>query len=181
MRTLLENKQLRRKVTTYRPAPPNWVIQGPILVVCFTNHALDQFLEGILEFEENIVRIGSRSKSERLKEKNIYAIISPKKSIWLIENIRQLTHETLKWGQQHKARKALSVQLDLIQKEMTELIADLNRYSPLPFFSFTARWSIPICRKDITVEDTIQTIPEDQYEYLLSGGVCILPLPLTAY
>lgn len=25
-------------------------IGGPILLVCYTNHALDQFLEGILEF-----------------------------------------------------------------------------------------------------------------------------------
>ncbi|KAG0050771.1 hypothetical protein BGZ83_004460 [Gryganskiella cystojenkinii] len=36
---------------------------GPIVVVCQTNHALDQFLEGIMTFERRIVRIGSRSKS----------------------------------------------------------------------------------------------------------------------
>lgn len=38
---------------------------GPILVVCYTNHALDQFLEGIHKFQpKGIVRIGSRSSSE---------------------------------------------------------------------------------------------------------------------
>lgn len=39
----------------------------PILIVCYTNHALDQFLEGIVNFcSEGIVRVGSRSQSEAL-------------------------------------------------------------------------------------------------------------------
>ncbi|XP_048585567.1 NFX1-type zinc finger-containing protein 1-like isoform X2 [Nematostella vectensis] len=41
----------------------------PILVVCYTNHALDQFLEGIHEFRPNgIVRVGGRSASEKLEK-----------------------------------------------------------------------------------------------------------------
>ena len=40
----------------------------PILVVCYTNHALDQFLEGIIEScPDGLVRVGGRSKSEILK------------------------------------------------------------------------------------------------------------------
>ncbi|XP_069075559.1 NFX1-type zinc finger-containing protein 1-like isoform X2 [Pleurodeles waltl] len=40
----------------------------PILVVCFTNHALDQFLEGIHSFyNSGIIRVGSRSNSEIMK------------------------------------------------------------------------------------------------------------------
>lgn len=40
----------------------------PILVVCYTNHALDQFLEGIHEFHpEGIVRVGGRSQSEKMQ------------------------------------------------------------------------------------------------------------------
>ena len=42
-----------------------------ILVVCFTNHALDQFLENILKDnknEDNIVRIGGRCKNEEIKK-----------------------------------------------------------------------------------------------------------------
>ena len=40
----------------------------PILVVCYTNHALDQFLEGIHVFHpDGIVRIGGRSQSEKMK------------------------------------------------------------------------------------------------------------------
>ena len=41
----------------------------PMLVVCYTNHALDQFLEGIQEFhDQGIIRVGGRSKSESLEK-----------------------------------------------------------------------------------------------------------------
>ncbi|XP_066577411.1 NFX1-type zinc finger-containing protein 1 isoform X2 [Amia ocellicauda] len=45
-------------------------VQAPILVVCYTNHALDQFLEGIYKFFKDptgLVRVGGRSTSEILK------------------------------------------------------------------------------------------------------------------
>lgn len=44
---------------------------NPILVVCYTNHALDQFLEGLLKVTKKIVRIGGQSKNEALKEFNL--------------------------------------------------------------------------------------------------------------
>ncbi|EWC48917.1 hypothetical protein DRE_00222 [Drechslerella stenobrocha 248] len=41
---------------------------GPIICVCYTNHALDQFLEHLLDNNiKSIVRLGSRSKSDRLE------------------------------------------------------------------------------------------------------------------
>ncbi|KAJ7338266.1 hypothetical protein JRQ81_011010 [Phrynocephalus forsythii] len=41
--------------------------RAPCLVVCYTNHALDQFLEGILEFlPSGVVRVGGRSRSEKV-------------------------------------------------------------------------------------------------------------------
>uniref|UniRef100_A0A8D8TX39 NFX1-type zinc finger-containing protein 1 n=1 Tax=Cacopsylla melanoneura TaxID=428564 RepID=A0A8D8TX39_9HEMI len=40
---------------------------SPIVVVCYTNHALDQFLEGILKFTKKVVRVGSMTKSELIK------------------------------------------------------------------------------------------------------------------
>ena len=42
-----------------------------ILVVCFTNHALDSFIEGILKYTEDIVRIGGRCKNEVVKRKTL--------------------------------------------------------------------------------------------------------------
>ena len=46
---------------------------SPMLMVCYTNHALDQFLEKVLEFlpREEIIRVGGRSKSRHLEECNL--------------------------------------------------------------------------------------------------------------
>ena len=61
-------------------------MNGPIVVVCYTNHALDQFLEGILEINAmknrrirkmiTIQRIGSRSKSEKVEEYSIHKAVT---------------------------------------------------------------------------------------------------------
>jgi hypothetical protein len=39
-----------------------------ILVVCFTNHALDSFIEDILKFTDSVVRIGGRCQNEKVAE-----------------------------------------------------------------------------------------------------------------
>ena len=39
-----------------------------ILVVCYTNHALDQFIEKISQYTNSIVRIGGRCQNERVKK-----------------------------------------------------------------------------------------------------------------
>eukprot|EP00798_Chlamydomonas_sp_ICE-L_P006217 gene6217-2833_t len=47
---------------------------GPILLVCFTNHALDSMLVDILDatgMREGLVRVGGRSNCERLEEFNL--------------------------------------------------------------------------------------------------------------
>lgn len=41
-----------------------------ILVICYTNHALDQFLTGVLAITEDIVRMGNQSKNELLDKYN---------------------------------------------------------------------------------------------------------------
>lgn len=58
-KTFVGLKIVQALLQNYRVRKP-----GPILVVCYTNHALDQFLEGIYNFEPNLIRIGSRSRSE---------------------------------------------------------------------------------------------------------------------
>ncbi len=48
---------------------------GPIVCVCYTNHALDQLLEHLVKGEvRQIVRIGSRSKSELLQALNLQKV-----------------------------------------------------------------------------------------------------------
>ena len=39
-----------------------------ILVVCFTNHALDSFIEDIIKYTNDVVRIGGRCKNEKVAE-----------------------------------------------------------------------------------------------------------------
>lgn len=49
----------------------------PIVCITYTNHALDQFLEGLLPDIPDLVRIGGRSKSEneKLKERNLNMLV----------------------------------------------------------------------------------------------------------
>ncbi|CAL1544827.1 unnamed protein product [Lymnaea stagnalis] len=64
MEVLLKNKQVMAGSVDS--------ISDPILVVCYTNHALDQFLEGVLKFcPDGIVRVGGRNSSEQLEKFNI--------------------------------------------------------------------------------------------------------------
>ncbi|KAG0714392.1 NFX1-type zinc finger-containing protein 1 [Chionoecetes opilio] len=49
--------------------------ENPILVVCCTNHALDQFLEGMTTFTNSIVRVGSRTKSEIIEKYQINRLV----------------------------------------------------------------------------------------------------------
>lgn len=66
---------------------------GPILCVCYTNHALDQLLEHLLDDGiDKVIRIGSRSKSERLQALNLRMVAqnsdrtrSEKSSLWEIQ------------------------------------------------------------------------------------------------
>ncbi|KAF2713860.1 P-loop containing nucleoside triphosphate hydrolase protein [Pleomassaria siparia CBS 279.74] len=48
---------------------------GPILVVCYTNHALDQILEHFIDGGiKRVIRMGGRSKSERLSDLNLRVV-----------------------------------------------------------------------------------------------------------
>ncbi|XP_064610398.1 NFX1-type zinc finger-containing protein 1-like [Liolophura sinensis] len=52
-----------------------WGSHKPILIVCYTNHALDQFLEGMLDFGvTGLLRVGGRSSSEKLEKSKIRSI-----------------------------------------------------------------------------------------------------------
>ncbi|RHZ83153.1 hypothetical protein Glove_99g360 [Diversispora epigaea] len=60
---------------------------GPILTICYTNHALDNFLKDLLDVGiDNIVRIGSNSKSENFRQFNLEVICRnrQRQNKWLI-------------------------------------------------------------------------------------------------
>lgn len=52
----------------------------PILVVCYTNHALDQFLEGMVQFTQSLVRVGSRTKSALIQPYQINSLLKDLRS-----------------------------------------------------------------------------------------------------
>ncbi|XP_033114470.1 NFX1-type zinc finger-containing protein 1-like [Anneissia japonica] len=56
----------------YRKTVHDEINESPIFIISYTNHALDQFLEGIHSFyPDGIVRVGGRSSSETLKKFNL--------------------------------------------------------------------------------------------------------------
>uniref|UniRef100_A0ABM0N1E6 NFX1-type zinc finger-containing protein 1-like n=1 Tax=Saccoglossus kowalevskii TaxID=10224 RepID=A0ABM0N1E6_SACKO len=81
------------------PAP------SPILIVCYTNHALDQFLEGINKFQgTEIVRVGGRSKSEALEK----SLISEKRKKGgvvgrlILRELKEYQERILTWTEKHR-------------------------------------------------------------------------------
>ena len=72
---------------------------GPILVVCYTNHALDGTLHHLIDAGvEQIVRIGGRSKSERLQDCNLRV---------LSQKVERTQTEKGALGKMHAKRDAL--------------------------------------------------------------------------
>lgn len=43
------------------------IIGGPIFIICYTNHALDQFLEHLIPYTDKIIRLGGRCKNPNLE------------------------------------------------------------------------------------------------------------------
>ncbi|XP_067416155.1 NFX1-type zinc finger-containing protein 1-like [Emydura macquarii macquarii] len=78
-----------------------WEARSPFLVVCYTNHALDQFMEGILRFQPSgVVRIGGRSRSDKvaacslrnLRQKQLPGLLGTLEKHrygWLLKSLRQ--------------------------------------------------------------------------------------------
>ncbi|KAK0710442.1 hypothetical protein B0T21DRAFT_77739 [Apiosordaria backusii] len=45
---------------------------GPVIIICYTNHALDQFLKHLMDVGiESVIRIGGQSRTEELEGKNL--------------------------------------------------------------------------------------------------------------
>lgn len=129
---ILQNPQLRATDIKFEE-PSLWGLEpaelrtycqlkGPLLCICYTNHALDQFLEGILkimkahDMDPKIVRVGGRSKSDELREFNLREIVR--------RTDRQLVG--LEWREQ----RDLQNELERNQKFITglkKILAELER------------------------------------------------------
>ncbi|XP_031552537.1 NFX1-type zinc finger-containing protein 1-like [Actinia tenebrosa] len=98
---LLENKKLWNKGNP-----------SPILMVSYTNHALDQFLMGLKD-REGIVRVGGRSKEEELKENNLKMLRS--------------TYGQRSIERNRVWRKIKEIEEDFCSKEAALLISESNK------------------------------------------------------
>ncbi|KAM3962671.1 NFX1-type zinc finger-containing protein 1 [Aphomia sociella] len=88
----------------------NLSLEGtPMLIICYTNHALDQFLEGILGITKNIIRLGSQSKSK---------ILEP----YTLNNMRMQMKS--KYSYLYGSKRS---ELEKIYKEMTDLQSELEK------------------------------------------------------
>ncbi|XP_046375708.2 NFX1-type zinc finger-containing protein 1-like [Haliotis rufescens] len=93
----------------------------PILVVCYTNHALDQFLEGILKFfKGRLIRVGARSKSEIMQE---YSLKNARQRVRDLRSLPMTVHagklETLRAMDSLKAEiHTTAAKLEVAEREI---------------------------------------------------------------
>ncbi|PKC70238.1 hypothetical protein RhiirA1_502071 [Rhizophagus irregularis] len=115
-------------------------ISGPILTICFTNHALDQFLEHLLDDEitEKIVRLGSRTKSERIKKFTLGKLRPNNSGIPLltqifedIEDIENDVEEIIKLTKSHITWKDVSDYLEEEDRKFFNKFSNVT-YKDLP-------------------------------------------------
>ncbi|GAB1319260.1 hypothetical protein MFIFM68171_09470 [Madurella fahalii] len=84
---------------------------GPVLCVCFTNHALDQLLEHLDDGKTRIIRIGARSKSEKLEQCNLRVVA---------RTADRTYHERSTLRREWRVQEELALQLsDLLRKLTT--------------------------------------------------------------
>ncbi|OWF37809.1 NFX1-type zinc finger-containing protein 1-like isoform X2 [Mizuhopecten yessoensis] len=112
MQLLLHNSDVwRRSDDTDDEDTPN----DSILVVCYTNHALDQFLEGVSEFCDSIVRIGGRCSNPILEP---FMLSNLRKEARMNRQIPKLI-----WERKADCRKQMNVLKDKIEDVSAKLDA----------------------------------------------------------
>lgn len=123
----------------------------PILVVCYTNHALDQFLEGILQFCDNIVRIGAKSQSEVLQAYNLITLKmqlkhNRKVPSYIYQN-RWESNARLKSFQEDMAK--LETLIEATKKEILgpQLSGAINQFSEEHYSQLTGNQDLSCCDK----------------------------------
>ncbi|XP_059164905.1 NFX1-type zinc finger-containing protein 1-like [Physella acuta] len=95
----------------------------PILVVCYTNHALDQFLEGVLNFcKDGIVRVGGKNSNESLEKFNIKSLRQKVRNERLFSDrsVRNSKYECL------KELEVVSEEISKLNKTMDSLETDIQ-------------------------------------------------------
>lgn len=95
-------------------------IKGPILIVCYTNHALDQFLKGISAVEKNMIRIGGRSKIDEMTGYSLSTLLKRQKND---QNMDTHLYETSKqaWKQKKELEEQILQSVDRLNVKLVTM------------------------------------------------------------
>ncbi|KAF2264215.1 P-loop containing nucleoside triphosphate hydrolase protein [Lojkania enalia] len=139
----------------------------PIIVTCQTNHALDQLLRYLAEFEPSFIRLGGRSKDQdKIKQRTLFEVRS---------NLRyEKSHGDLK--------SQASAQIRDLTRNMQMLLAPLEANKPPLDHKLLLRFGL------ITAEQAVSLEMEDEYAMGISPdepgvqieqwlGRCLEPCP----
>ncbi|KAF9302798.1 hypothetical protein BGZ74_004840, partial [Mortierella antarctica] len=132
---------------------------GPILCICYTNHALDQFLEHLLDKGiPKIVRVGARSKSERLEKYNLQTLMADvDRSYHMRKELREINAELESNAEEIKvlerAMKKDCVTWDNVQAHLKQDYPDLYEQFVKPRSSSLDTFDISGNEGDEEIED----------------------------
>ncbi|XP_034241562.1 NFX1-type zinc finger-containing protein 1-like [Thrips palmi] len=136
----------------------------PILIVCLTNHALDQFLFGLLATTKKIVRLGGRCKDERLTEymlKRNENELSPdlKRRMW--ERRQQLQQAEYELDCIQRARRELDNNIGIVSWESFQTYQVVTDVSNVPDGFSIVRWLEKGIQHSALSDDDIQFIRQN--------------------
>ncbi|KAF9147227.1 hypothetical protein BG015_011158, partial [Linnemannia schmuckeri] len=138
---------------------------GPILVVCNTNHALDQFLEHLLdEGITSIVRVGSQSKSHRLQDYNLKPIMLNWKKPYAVK--RGLVDA---FTASEKAARAIRDLTLVLKSGYFDWKHVRERFNPAQRHQFEDSPSSPVAWKDDMTSQRGQMTGRIAYERWITG------------
>jgi len=129
VKAMLKNSSKRERSdliwiqTGNRIVPPPSCEDGlaltPLICVCYTNHALDQFLEGLVNegvSVDSIVRIGGRSKSQLLVDQSLHELSQRSKT----------PQEHYRWKQLRESANRCAKAIESYYRIQSEKCIDVN-------------------------------------------------------
>lgn len=149
---------------------------GPIIAVCQTNHALDQFLENAMKFEDKVIRIGSRSKNEVVKPRTLY-------------NIRQKYRESPKEARAQGVKSIFPVRFFKLKNKLeTDMLVLLEELA-VDYISLAKLLELGIINKDqfdsFSSEEWVTSVQEEENptvkSWLRAAPIILNPHDISVY
>lgn len=129
----------------------------PMLIICYTNHALDQFLEGLLSTTTDIIRLGSQSKSE---------LLSP----YTLHNARMRSKS--KYSHLYAAKRAelekIFTEMTVLQSEIEKCEKEIISYKCVkPYIKFGDKnYELKACKEDSVLNWLFGHLGDERYEFV---------------